>query len=287
MNPNRARRILRGWPFKGGQSELKRLLSVFLPQQIGAIDIVPGLRLFLATYQQSGRIFWWFEEIEAALQFYIAHFLPSEGRVIDVGAQSGLLGMWAARHKSCEAILIEADAEAQGCIERSLHLNPGLRGLCTLVKAACSDVFDPRFPDQENVRLDSLLEERGWDHVDLIKIDTDGHEHQVLRSLGHCLRSDAIDAVFIEMSGKERQLFAVLETSGFVAYGVRRTRLPDLRSLGRNEVEGYWFSRVNGPLTHGSPFENFLWVADGGRVHRHLERWCQPFTPPPAGGHQT
>ena len=283
MNPNRARRILRRWPFKWGQSELKRLLSLFLPQEIGAIDIVPGLRLYLPTYQRCGRIFWWFEEVEGALQFYIVHFLPFEGRVIDVGAHSGLLGLWAARHRSCEVILIEADEAAQGCIERSLHLNPGLQELCTLVKAACSDVRDPRFRDQGNVRLDRLLEERGWDHVDLIKIDTDGHEHEVLRSLGHRLRSDAIDAVFIEMTGKEHQLFAVLKTGGFVAYGVRRTRLPELRRLGRNEVEGYWFSRVDAPLAGGSPFENFLWVAEGGRGHRHLERWCLSFTPPPTG----
>lgn len=277
MHPNRARQIVRGWPFKTGQSELKRILSLFLCQEVGPIDIVPGLKLHVTSYRREGRLFWWFEEIEAALQFYVARFLSCEGNVVDVGANSGLLGLWAARHKSCQVVLIDASDRAQAWIEKTLTLNPMLWELCTLVKAACSDSHDPRFPDQRVIRLDQLFREKGWDHVDLIKIDTDGHEYEVLRSLGTRLSSAHIDAFYIEMSGKETHMFDVLKRSGFAAYGVRRTHLPELRKLGRNEVERYWFYRVDEPIVDSSPFENFLWVAAGGHTRKHLERWCDPF----------
>lgn len=45
MNPNRVRGILRRWPFKRGQSELKKLLSFFFPQEIGSTNIVLGARI--------------------------------------------------------------------------------------------------------------------------------------------------------------------------------------------------------------------------------------------------
>lgn len=270
--------MVRNWPVKMGQSELKKLLSLFLPRDIKFIDIVPGLRLYIPAYKHSARIFWWFEEIEAALQFYMAHFLPFGGRVIDVGAHSGLLGLWAARNKSCDVILIEANPEAQEWIEKTINLNPKLGELCILVKAACSDSHDRRFQDQASVRLDQVLEEKGWDHVDLIKIDTDGHEYEVVRSLGTRMISNAIEALYVEMSGNECRLFDLLKEGGFAAYGVRRTALPELRKLGRNEVEAYWFYGVGNPIVGSSPFENFLWVAVGGHVHRHLERWSERFT---------
>jgi hypothetical protein len=275
MDPNLARRILRRWPVQPGQSELKKLLSIWLPDTIGAIDIVPGLTLHIPSYRDSGRIFWWFEEVEAALQFYMARYLPVGGRVIDVGASTGLLGLWAARHKSCHVVLVEVQAALQAALEETLRLNPKLRELCSLIKAACSDAGDPRFHGQRTVRLDALLEAQGWDHVDLIKIDTDGHELGVLRSLGARLTPQSIDALFIEMTGRERPLFDLLRDRGFCAYGVRRTRLPELRRLGRNEVEAYWFRRVEGLLGEDSPFENFLWVAAAGPLRRHLDRWCE------------
>jgi len=260
---------------KTGQSELKKLFSVFLRDAIGPIEIVQGLTLHISSYRESGRIFWWFEEIEAALQFYIAHYVPVCGRVVDVGASAGILGLWAARHKSCQVVLIEALPSVQDALEETLRLNPRLQEFCSLVRAACSDDADPRHPDQPAVRLDALLEARGWDHVDLIKIDTDGHEIEVLRSLGARLNSGDVDALFVEMTGRERQLFDLLTGRGFRPYGVRRTNLSELRALGRNEIEGYWFRRIDGPLDEHSPFENFLWVAEGCAMRRHLDRWCE------------
>jgi hypothetical protein len=123
--------------------------------------------------------------------------------------------------------------------------------------------------------------------MDLIKIDTDGHEFEVLCSLGAHLTPEHVDALFVEMTGRERQLCDMLQSRGFCSYGVRRTRLPELRRLGRNEVKEYWFCRVDGPLDDRSPFENFLWVAEGCAMRRHLDRWCGSVGQVDTGGHRS
>ena len=50
----------------------------------------------------------------------------------------------------------------------------------------------------EVVPLDVLLEERGIDHVDILKLDVEGHEYAVLEGAERALRAGQIDVLFWE-----------------------------------------------------------------------------------------
>jgi hypothetical protein len=74
------------------------------------------------------------------------------------------------------------------------------------------------------VRLDTYADEQGIDHIDLLKIDTEGHEPAVLRGADQLLRSSRIDHVLAECEFTERgdephgsfaEIHAILAPLGF------------------------------------------------------------------------
>lgn len=79
------------------------------------------------------------------------------------------------------------------------------------------------------IRLDSYIERMGINHIDFIKIDTEGYEFEVIDSLGCYLDSNFIDFVQFEYGGTSldagvslRKFFTRFEGGGFVVAKIMR-----------------------------------------------------------------
>jgi FkbM family methyltransferase len=82
------------------------------------------------------------------------------------------------------------------------------------------------------IRLDTYIESMGIDHIDFIKIDTEGYEFEVIDSLGRYLDPTFIDFVQFEYGGTSldagvslRKFFTRFEASGFVVAKIMRSGL--------------------------------------------------------------
>lgn len=146
--------------------------------------------------------------------------------IVDVGANVG----------AYSTLLLEATSATVVAIEPNPHCFEKLQSLpnrVITVNAAVSDVegsatlsmrsvydekasLDKSFGQGEQVsvivrRLDNLLKEKGFSNVDFVKIDTEGHEREVLLSLGS-LRPTIIQFEFnIHHLDRGHTLFSLTE----------------------------------------------------------------------------
>jgi hypothetical protein len=274
MDPNRIRRWFRAYPFRHGRAELKRALAMLIPKgPMPPIEILPGLRMDLGSYERKKRLYWWFEEAASALHFLICHYLPVGGRFVDVGAEVGTMGFLAARLKSAKVVAIEPVADNCRLIRSTLTANPAWAADYTLHEAACSPNADPRFSaDGTFVRLDDVLARHAWPQVDLLKIDTDGHDLEVIDSLGDWLDPKRVHAIHIEHDGTNVAFFERMRRAGYEAFGVRGSHMHALLQQGFNRIESYFFAAVDAPMTTAT-YPDFLWVDAASPLAAHLKRY--------------
>jgi FkbM family methyltransferase len=139
------------------------------------------------------------------------HALPPDGVAIDVGANIGSVALWLARKLPQGHVYAFEPTDATfDRLIRNTELNPELAKRVTLEKSFVSDAVGAarsvgvyaRWPlaaaagdtihpvhggvleaatDTPTVTLDAYAELHGLDRLDFIKIDTDGHELEVLR----------------------------------------------------------------------------------------------------------
>jgi len=278
LSTEQARAVLRDYPFKKGRSELKKALArLFAQDEPCIITTVEGLRLALPDYRRNTRIFWWFEEIEPPLQFYVRRFLPASGHVIDVGANSGIIGLLAARLKSAQVKLIEVDGPLVATLEQTLQLNPEIAPFCEIIAQPCATKKgNEQFPDKTGVTLEQILDQARWPRLDLLKIDVDGADFDALASAGPYLRPDFIEAIYIETEYSLPDDILKTIDLGYVAYGSKRTFLPDLKRLGINQTERYHFQRLDlSALAKDNVPANTLFLAPHSAVNEHFARWCR------------
>jgi hypothetical protein len=275
MSTEKARGLLRAYPFKKGKSELKKALARLFPKdQPCDITMVDGLRLHLSNYEKNTRIFWWFEEVEPGLQFYIRRFVPAGGRVIDVGAHSGIIGLLAARLKGAEVRLVEVDVPLLAMLRETLRLNPEVASLCQLIARPCA-LSIPEYLGNPTITLEQIIREAGWTHVDLLKIDVDGTDFDALASAGPYLRSDFIEAIYIETEAAPPERIHELAARGYMPYGTKRTYLHDLRRLWVNQTERHHYQALDlKSLTPQNVPSNVLFLAEASPINRHFRQWC-------------
>lgn len=183
----------------------------------------------LSVSVQSGGLSTWYEI--SLLEAYAAVVAqrPQEGSVvIDVGANIGVFSLWAAKligmtgrlvaiepnpvsyphlQRSLRSVTIPVDSLSVACGEAEtnalLHFESGF---------TVSSSLDPFVEADQSVtvqvrRLDTILEELGIDHVDMLKIDVEGAEEAVIRGADRILGAT--------------DLIAVETTDGTVGAGVR------------------------------------------------------------------
>jgi len=91
-------------------------------------------------------------------------------------------------------------------------------------------------------RLDSYIEETGIRHIDLLKIDIEGHELFAFKGLGKFLNSTFITAIQFEYGGANldshtslKDIYSLLEPAGFEIYKIMRSGLLKRKYSGRME----------------------------------------------------
>lgn len=203
---------------------------------------------------------------------FLAHYLKPGMTVLDIGAESGLYALAAAKwvgHGTVYAL--EPSGARFECLERNIALNravnitaqrttlgdaAGERELCTVcmptnherATLACTDGLHGHVRTRETVAtvpLDIYLSEQSIDHVDLMRLSVSGAELQVLNGARELLAADSGPAVVYRSSERNTASFAyhpveimwLLQDLGYTLSTIDRRGKLQLRSAD-NEYSG-------------------------------------------------
>ena len=93
------------------------------------------------------------------------------------------------------------------------------------MKFGSTEVKNDRSRKVPQVRLDDMIDQWGWKHVDLVKIDVEGYEWSVLQGLSRALSAGKIDNIFLEFGMHQavqgqtlKQFYDLLSGHGFKIY---------------------------------------------------------------------
>ena len=162
-------------------------------------------------------------EYEPELAAVMRHYLRPGGTFVDVGANEGYFSVLAARllGPSGRVIAVEPQRRLRPVIERNLELN-GLTNV-TIHECAVSDAdgearlhLTPdtitgssglaqmtryRVPTTtvHTVTLETLLADAGVEHVDLMKMDIEGFEHEAILGSPDVFRRGRIGTIALEL----------------------------------------------------------------------------------------
>lgn len=170
-------------------------------------------------------------------------------RIVDVGAHLGTFTLSLAA-AGAEVIAIEGSTHNAGLLQRAVERN-GFHDV-TVVNAICGSADDPASaPFFEHaawghrcapgtpgareigiVTADALAAARGWDGVDLIKLDIEGSEPEALRGMRRLLQATPPPKVLVEVNisalaarGHDaRSVLGLLEAEGYTAWFLDRAR---------------------------------------------------------------
>ena len=169
-----------------------------------------GIRWALDLNEGIDLAIWLRGEFEPELGRLYRRMLKNGARVLDIGANIGAhtLPLAHAADVNGRVLAIEATEYAVGKLRRNLELNPDLLKrvhvahtiLVSESGAVAETAIASSWPlhEKEDVHptlggalrsvglaparaLDDIMDEIGWDRLDLIKLDVDGHELSVLR----------------------------------------------------------------------------------------------------------
>jgi FkbM family methyltransferase len=170
--------------------------------------------------------------------------LSPRDRVLDIGAHLGGFALIAAA-LGCEVLAIDASPNSTALLDQSVALN-GFRKLHVL-QAAVGDqsgtvefsVFGPfghiATPASgfasitvPAVRVDDVLDQRGWDDVRMVKLDVEGSEIRAIRGMRKLLQKDDAPLFYYESNTHTLGLYgetaeglrSELEQLGYVIYEV-------------------------------------------------------------------
>ena len=187
--------------------------------------------------------------------FELCHGLLWPGnRVFDAGAHIGTFALPAASI-GCEVAAVEASRENVELLKASMHRNKYNAGQtrfhvvdCALGNLSGKRPFEgygpfgglaPSFADGQTVevdvrRADDVVDELGWEGVDLVKIDVEGGELLVLEGMSHILA--ATPMIMYESNAPRLQrmgvspanLVRLLGAAGYTSYAVDNIALREL-----------------------------------------------------------
>ena len=284
-------RVYRNQPLCPAHGLLKRAfgLAVARRQQI---TLRNGLRLEVDLDRiVQNTLFWLDGDVEPALEWVVRDLLPPGGTLVDCGANCGFVGLLARRLRLARVLFVEPHPRLAATIRRNLELN-GWSEEARVFEAAASDTegevvlhestrFDgshsilPDWVEDEpaggrEIRvptrtLRSILDTTpGFERVDVLKIDTEGHDVAVLRGLGDRLDPGHITAVYVEMARDREEGFRLLESAGYTGFAARSLRRRHLNRLRRGQARGEPVAYFQPRTPELPPEAETLWVPRGG-----------------------
>lgn len=292
------KKILRSWrgsPLRVGHVGLRRMFERTLPRRQSLV-VAPGIVMPLdISKHNQGTLYWYGDHEEPALQWAIRNLLPVGGTFVDCGANNGFMSLLAAGWRSARVLALEPHPRLADKIRETVAAN-GIGNQVEVlgVAADCAAGEAPFFesPDNDGAHsleadwpeatremgtvptrpLADILRERSLSPVHLLKIDTEGHDLNVLQSLGEALSPESVHCIFTEATWNTDAIIALLSSRGYTGHVALNPKFHILQRLRRREIEGVptrWFR----PLEDGeSGVDNLLWCAADSPVARLLSR---------------
>lgn len=248
------------------------------------------------TSEIQQTLFWSDGDYEPQLQWVIRELVPMGAPVVDCGANTGIIGLVARRHRSCPVWFVEPHPRLAETVRRNVALN-GWEASCHVIEAAASNDMGEAVlyenaqedgshslnatwgGDRQGVReirirkapLPELIGNRIQDRIGLLKIDAEGHDLEVMEGLGDWLSPDRIGALYVELGGEDRARgVALLEKAGFTGFGQRPLRPRRQRAALKKLYAGEPAVLFEPIPPGGVPDGETLWLPRGGAASNHL-----------------
>jgi FkbM family methyltransferase len=239
------------------------------------------------TRKNQKQIFWFYEDIESSLQWTIAELLPKGGRMVDCGANAGIMGFLALTVRNANVEFFEPMPRLAKTIRKNLQLN-GLEEKATVHELAASNE-EGETPFHVHLRdgnhslvnsegaIDSLTVQTRKlstlldfaNPIDLLKVDTEGNDYQVLTGIGEKLNPSNIKRIYCEMGGQQERSHRLLLERGYNAYRATNPKrsIPFERRKGK--VSPCYYQIASEPTL------NCLWVGKDSPEEKELLRKLQ------------
>jgi FkbM family methyltransferase len=198
-----------------------------IPPSGGVIELRNGMQIHLSSHPH---------DVVTVFIIFIRNdygMVPPRSTVIDIGANIGVFSLFAASCGAAKISAYEPNSEAFRCLERNIHANH-LESVIEPHRFAVASSAGRRirFPKRSSpynsfLRGESAKEfefvntidlariMKNIDHVDLLKMDSEGVEWDILNATGRDLL-DRIDAFRMEYHlGQRDQIASFLQGNGF------------------------------------------------------------------------
>ena len=232
-----------------------RLASAYLrrrPQPPGRIRtqrMRNGTRMALDLGDRTQALAYLTRRYDPELVAYLLARLPASGTFVDVGAHVGLVSFAVARARPGATVVAFEPSPANAAAWRANRAFNGAAGAELVARAAADATGVRAFSENADsaagrlsaaggtmvhvTTLDAELAARDIDHVDVLKIDTEGAERAVLDGAAGLLGRGAVATIVCELNTEHLQrggLSADDLTAWIVDQGFRRVALPAPRN---------------------------------------------------------
>lgn len=224
------RTVMHGYPFPRGQGRLidrTPLRALRFAETTLRVRTVDGFSMTVFPNDHIGRHLYLTGQFDRTIVEVLLRFAVSDARVLDIGGNCGYVAC-ALLHAlpACRVVSVEPQKQVHALL--ALNLQEVGAGRGSAIQAAISDVAgvgamlhdlensgasrlerggradEVRTGAEESVEMitgPQLWERSGLDRLDLVKIDVEGHEEPVLRSLQPVLAHWRPRAVVFEHDG--------------------------------------------------------------------------------------
>jgi len=128
---------------------------------------------------------------EYAFQQMLPH-LPAAPRMLELGAYWGHYAMWCCQARpAAQVVLVEPEAANLAAGQVNFRCN-GHQGR-----------FIRGFVDRGSFGVDAFLAETGWDRLEVLHSDVQGHEIAMLEDAGQALAAGRVDYLFLSTHGQD------------------------------------------------------------------------------------
>ena len=205
------RAVMRCYPFPRGQGRLidrTPLRALRFAEGTLRVRTVDGFAMTVFPNDLIGRHLYLTGQFDRTIVEVLLRFAAPDARVLDIGGNCGYVAC-ALLHALplCRVVSVEPQKQVYGLLAENLQEvgtgrasaiqaaisdtsgvgtmlhDPGNSGASRLVRAPRRDDGDLLGEAAEMITASQLMERSGLDRLDLVKIDVEGHEEPVLRSL--------------------------------------------------------------------------------------------------------